>query len=607
MTDSRMHTIRILLVSLVTAIATVANAAEFSWKMSSREGYIAAPIYLELVVADATDIEPPVAPQIDGAGSRLMPGSRTMTSTTILNGRAQTKTTTTYVFEIVPNRAGKLVVPPVTVRADGQDFVTPAIPFVVNQSETGDLLKVEVTCDPPNPLVGEEALLTLRILARPFRDPQSNVAADEANTWSWIQLGRSELGVFRQTFIELEQRRQRPQGQEELVGDLAYFVYEVSRPWRPSKPGPADLGPIEIVMNWPTATRRTSDFFGRQSVEIAGTRPVTARPAEITIEARPLPEQGRPADFTGAIGRFSVDATAKPTDVGVGDPITVTFRVRSDDEASLEGVRLPPFHLDPSLAANFRIPSDDAAGSIANGVKTFTQTFRPLSDAVKEIPPLRLSFFDPARNEYATAESRPIPIAVSPSERLSLNRIVSGGNGTAAVATPGLTPVAGGLLANASRDETVRSLGSGDRTPSFTTIAAVGLAPPFAVGVVAAILAARTRRERDPLRARARSARAVAERRLARGDADAGFDALVGFLGDRLGLPEGRRTRPDAVAALDATGIDTGLKSRATALLGSLEANRYRPSAAGDDPQSVRAILGELDRRLPYASVGGLR
>lgn len=592
-----------ILATMLGAVAPLA-AADMTFKLSSREGYVAAPLYLEMTVSDAIDLEPPAAPEIDGADVRLMPGSRTMTSTSIINGRATTSTSTTFVFEIIPRRAGRLVIPPVIARADGTEFRTPALPFVVNQSETGDLLKVEVIADPPDPLVGEESLLTLRLLVRPYREEAARIAADEETMWNRIQLNRSEFGFFKPALVELDRQRKRPAGREELVGDLAYFVYEISRPWRPSAPGPADLGAIEIVVDWPTGTRRVNDLFGRQTVEISGVRPVAASPDLAAIVARPLPEAGRPDDFTGAIGRFTVDASAKPTDVAVGDPITVTFRVTGDDAGSLEGVRLPPFHRDPTLAASFRIPADEVAGSIVGNVKTFTQTFRPLADSVKEIPPLKLSYFDPERNGYATVSSAPIPLAVSPSERLALNKIVTAAGGEpAATAPPGLTPVAGGLLANASRDELVRTFQAGDRSPGAAALAAALALPPLAVGVIAAIARARARRERDPLRTRAKAARRSAERRLAAGGADAGFDALAGLVADRLGLPEGRRTRHEVAAALESAGLGADLRHRASETLRSLESARYGPAESATDPAPVRSLIAELDRALPFATV----
>ena len=42
----------------------------------------------------------------------------------------------------------------------------------------------------------------------------------------------------------------------------------------------------------------------------------------------PPPEEGRPPFYAGAVGRYDLRVTAKPTEVAVGDPITVQLEIR---------------------------------------------------------------------------------------------------------------------------------------------------------------------------------------------------------------------------------------------------------------------------------------
>ena len=54
-----------------------------------------------------------------------------------------------------------------------------------------------------------------------------------------------------------------------------------------------------------------------------GSRQVREVPVTIDavpIEVLPLPDEGKPADFTGAVGQWNLEVTAKPTEVAVGDP-----------------------------------------------------------------------------------------------------------------------------------------------------------------------------------------------------------------------------------------------------------------------------------------------
>ena len=53
----------------------------------------------------------------------------------------------------------------------------------------------------------------------------------------------------------------------------------------------------------------------------------------------PLPTEGRPTDFGGAIGNYQMQVEASPMNLKVGDPLTV--KVRIFGEGSLEAIQMP--------------------------------------------------------------------------------------------------------------------------------------------------------------------------------------------------------------------------------------------------------------------------
>ena len=110
------------------------------------------------------------------------------------------------------------------------------------------------------------------------------------------------------------------------------------------------------------------------------------------------------------MGTYRISAEAAPTDVSVGDPITLKIALSGPDY--LAETRLPPLGAQPALARDFKIPKERAAGEVSGRSKIFTQTVRPLRPDVREIPPIGLSYFDPAANAYKTVRTEPIPIQV---------------------------------------------------------------------------------------------------------------------------------------------------------------------------------------------------
>ena len=143
-------------------------------------------------------------------------------------------------------------------------------------------------------------------------------------------------------------------------------------------------------------------FFGRS-------RSVRLQSEELQVEVLPLPEPGRPAEFTGAVGRFQLSVEAQPTQVAVGDP--VTLRVLVEGQGNMAAVQ--PLHVE---AAGFKLydPKVEEEEQITNGVyggrRLFEYILIPEQGGTLTIPPLRLAYFDPHQARYEVRESAPIAI-----------------------------------------------------------------------------------------------------------------------------------------------------------------------------------------------------
>ena len=145
------------------------------------------------------------------------------------------------------------------------------------------------------------------------------------------------------------------------------------------------------------------DFFNPGRKGVYKTFVTRSHPAVLTALA--LPEEGRPAGFSGWVGRFQVDASASPTEVSIGDPITLTLSVSGSEY--LDNVELPPLAKDPQLEKDFKIPEEMAAGVTRGDVKQFTQTLRPKSADVKAIPPIRFPTLTPMRVATKSLKASP--------------------------------------------------------------------------------------------------------------------------------------------------------------------------------------------------------
>jgi len=138
----------------------------------------------------------------------------------------------------------------------------------------------------------------------------------------------------------------------------------------------------------------------------------------LELEIKPLPTEGRPALFNGMVGDYTIEVSAEPTQVCVGDPITLTVKITAAEY--MENIFFEPLRYQPYLVNRFEIPSDRSLPLREGKSKIYTQTIRPLSTSNNEVPPIQLSFFNPASNAYMTLESGAIPITVSPADEISV-------------------------------------------------------------------------------------------------------------------------------------------------------------------------------------------
>ena len=152
-----------------------------------------------------------------------------------------------------------------------------------------------------------------------------------------------------------------------------------------------------------------TDMFGgfrdTETLAIPSNRP--------RLEVLSLPAGRRPRGFNGWIGQFEVSAEASPVAVKVGEPITLSLRVRGTGMRVT--ARLPALDEQPSLARDFNVPREIGAGEDRDGARFFTQTLRARREGIAAIPPIELPYFDPDLGEYRVAHTAPIPIEVEPS------------------------------------------------------------------------------------------------------------------------------------------------------------------------------------------------
>jgi hypothetical protein len=130
----------------------------------------------------------------------------------------------------------------------------------------------------------------------------------------------------------------------------------------------------------------------------------------------PLPKEGRPAGFSGAVGDFTLSATTTATEVSVGDPVAVDLLVEgSGNFDSLDTPKLTDTTGWKTYSAKrYNVDSSDPnTADLMNRRRGFNQIIVP-EKVASEVPSFEFSFFSPRTKQYTTLRSKPLPISIKP-------------------------------------------------------------------------------------------------------------------------------------------------------------------------------------------------
>src|SRR5262249_45462710 len=153
--------------------------------------------------------------------------------------------------------------------------------------------------------------------------------------------------------------------------------------------GSVTVGPATMSMTMVSqrAAPRHGFFLGGAMRE-----PVELSSQPVVLDVLPLPEQGKPADFSGAVGRFALEVRASPLEVAAGDPVTLTATLRG--EGDLSSVTPPSIAGGDTLRV-YPVQSVAAPAGSPPGTRVFEQVVIPQKPGTVRLPPLRFSWFDP--------------------------------------------------------------------------------------------------------------------------------------------------------------------------------------------------------------------
>lgn len=258
----------------------------------------------------------------------------------------------------------------------------------------GSDLFVSAHVNKRTPYVGEQILLNYRIYTSIPVD-QFSIYKTPSNKGFWIE----ELKI-------------NPQEQNQEVIDGKTFVYADIRKVAlfAQEAGKHTLDPIEVeaLAQVPSQQRRRRsnsifDIFDDAFFTPMETVKKTLRSKSIQINAKPLPEEGKPASFDGLVGNFQI---AFDYDKGQEYKTNeaITFRFTVSGSGNIEMIHPPRIQFPPDFEVyEPKITHDKSvSASGVTGKATFEYIVIPRNPGVYKINAFEYSFFDPKAEKYVT-------------------------------------------------------------------------------------------------------------------------------------------------------------------------------------------------------------
>jgi len=339
------------------------------------------------------------------------------------NGRISSSVTFNYV--LLPRKTGKFTIGPAQIELEGKAYQTSPIEITVAggartqpspepsdkekqkgkpQVKAKDLF-VETVVDKKKAYVNEQITLTFRFYqgVRLFNNPEYT---PPSLTGFWSE----DLPPKKQYYKVIDGRQ--------------YFVQELKTALFPTSTGKLTIGPAELKCTVEDIdrvfTRDPFAMFDRDLLSLFRQgKPQILKSKAIQIEVLPLPEIGRPDNFSGTVGNYRLNVSVDKTGVEVGQPVTLKAKISGT--GNIKSVGRPVIQELP----DFRTYSSGSSENVSKkdykvqGVKTYEEVLIPRKAGKYTIPPIEFSFFDPRAKSYKTLKSEPILLTILPPSQAS--------------------------------------------------------------------------------------------------------------------------------------------------------------------------------------------
>jgi hypothetical protein len=320
------------------------------------------------------------------------------------NGKSSFQKTFTYLFQ--PEKRGTITIGQAEITVEGRVYKTSPIEIEViaavdtpNQSkavaEAGDGIHLIAEVSKYQPYLNEGIYVVYKL----FLSPTVNIR-------NWRPLDDPKFEGFWSQNINIDQLELK---QGEFGGQPYRYVELRKTVLYPQRTGELKIEPLSLSVSVEVPTDQR-DFFGRRTYEVVE-KNFSANTRIIDVKA--LPEEGKPENFSGAVGEFNFKLKANRQELDAQMSLELTSEVSGKGNLKLFNmpeIRTPSsFEVyEPERQENVRTTSLGMQGRVSE-----KYTVIPEFKGDYTIQPVPFSYFNPRTESYETLNSSPIFIKVN--------------------------------------------------------------------------------------------------------------------------------------------------------------------------------------------------
>lgn len=338
------------------------------------------------------------------SGFRIVGGPMQSINKVYKNGKSSFEKS--YTYSLKPEKRGKLTIGQAEITFDDNVYKTSPVEIEVtaavdkpNENDAGaaaaDGIHLIAEVSKSKPYLNEGIYVVYKLYV-----------SQTTNVRNWRPKDDPKFENFWSQNIDID----RLEVKEGEFGGEPYRYVELRKTvLYPQKTGELKIEPLSLSVSVEVPTNRR-DFFGRRHYDVVE-KDFSANTKIINVQ--PLPEEGKPADFTGAVGEFDFSVTANKSELDAKESFELKTKVSGNGNLKL--FQLPKIQTpssfevyDPERQENISTSLRGMRGSV-----TENYTIVPEFKGDYSIKPISFSYFNPRTESYEKATSSPINIKVN--------------------------------------------------------------------------------------------------------------------------------------------------------------------------------------------------